>query len=138
MPQSAPPPQRPAQAPDETMMQALKDSRRAGILLIAGVLLGMFAMPKNLVAVVALLPSLFYFVRTLRAQVGRAPAVAVVWTALGFVLASMVLAGTLLPYLFFDNSMALQECVDAANTLEARSECTQNWTDTFSRFTQGG
>ncbi|WP_374928890.1 hypothetical protein [Kytococcus sedentarius] len=138
MPQSAPPPQRPTPAQDETVMQSLKDSRRAGILLIVGVLLGMLAMPRNLLAVVALLPSLFYFVRTLRAQVGRAPAVAVIWTALGFVLASMVLAGTLLPYLFFDNSMALQECIDSANTLEAQSECTENWTDTFSRFTQGG
>ncbi len=134
---SHPAPNPPRPTPDDSAVEALQHSRRAGILLIVGVLLGMLSMPKSLLAAVALVPALYYFVRTLRAQVGKAPVPVVLWTVLGFVLGSMVLVGTLLPYLFFDHSMALQDCISSSNTLQAESECTQNWTDTFSRFTQG-
>ncbi|WP_462418109.1 hypothetical protein [Kytococcus sp. Marseille-QA3725] len=135
MSQPARPPQ--GRLPDAPSPEMLRDSRRAALLLITGVLLGMLPMPWSLVAAVALLPSLYFFVRTLRAQIGTSPAPAVLWTALGFVFASMSLAGTLLPYLFFNHSMALQECVTAANTLQAESECTQDWTSTFNQFTGG-
>lgn len=132
----------PAQRPSKNVagraeVAALRDTQRGATLLLVGILLGMLPLPYRAIAGLALLPSLFFFVRALRQQIGRVPVVQVLWTALGFVFASMTLAGALLPYFLLDSSMALQECLAAANTLQAEADCTAHWSDTFSRFTQG-
>lgn len=122
--------------PDAPNPEVLRDSRRAGLLLVTGALLGMLDFPRNLVAVVALLPALFFFFRTLRAQAGRAPLPTVLWTALGFVLTSMLLVGALAPLLFLDATVRAHECNSAANTLQALDDCRAQLPATMEQITQ--
>ena len=125
----------PSPAPPEGL--GSRASQRAGLLLLAGALLGMLSMPRNIVALVALLPAAWFFLQALREQVGRARLPVVLWTALGLLLVSVLVVGVGLPYLFYDQSMAIQDCLQGANTQQAEADCTTDWTTDLSRFTQG-
>lgn len=118
----APPRKSPALPP------GVAHSRRAALLMLAGLIAAGFPLPYTAVALIPLAWAGVESVLAIRARsAGGATARSITSSVIGLVLVCLLAAMVLLPYAFYGTMKSLQDCTQGANTAVAAADCTSRY-----------